>query len=181
MVKTSIKHLKSRLKHLHAEPPPVSKHPVRFNGRKSSERRSINFSNYHLSLHWSHDQIVMQLQGLWSLTIRLTLSSLVFSKWRYVFNLSYDHLIEEPCEFKGGRSSRYFTTLINHFNNADISLNCHVISREHMFKCLKDHVNLWVEGPRNGSPLCYVQWPLVQCKQRYKVFKISQGFTKPRD
>ena len=59
MVKTSIKHLKSRLKHLHAEPPPVSKHPVRFNGRKSSERRSINFSNYHLSLHWSHDQIVM--------------------------------------------------------------------------------------------------------------------------
>ena len=48
-----------RLKRLRAEPPPISKHPVRFTGHKAYGSGNKNFSNCHMTSCWSHDQRVM--------------------------------------------------------------------------------------------------------------------------
>ena len=51
---------------------------------------------------------------------------------------SPDHLIERACEFMGGNSLCYVTTLISLVTigivMVEMFLICHIISLEHMFK-----------------------------------------------
>ena len=54
--------------------------------------------------------------------------------------ISQDHLIEGPCEFMGGNSSRNGTTLISLVTTGIVI----VTSRYHMFKGLCE---LWREAP----------------------------------
>ena len=54
-------------------------------------------------------------------------------------------------------------------------LICHVTSS------LKLYVTLWVKGPHGKSPICYVWWSLVQCRQRHKIFYLSRDLTKSGD
>ena len=59
---------------------------------------------------------------------------------------SHDHLIERACEFMGGSSLCYVTTLMTcdhkHCDGGDIKfLICRLTSREHMFKGLCEFVS----------------------------------------
>ena len=85
---------------------------------------------------------------------------------------SPDHLIERACEFMGGNSLCYVTTLISLVTigivMVEMFLICHIISLEHMFKWLCEFLG----GTRHGeSPSCHVWWSLV-----YTLFFIRKPF-----
>ena len=97
---------------------------------------------------------------------------------------SRDHLIEKACEFMGGNSLPYLTTLVSLVTISIVMIEicfsfCHLTSHEHIF--IKGYVNLWVDVRHGEPPFYHVSWQLVQWKWRYKIFSMSRDLTKPSD
>ena len=110
----------SSLKCLYGEPTRISQPSARFTGHNSCDSRNMNFWKCHMiSSSKGHVTLRMRASNCES-AFCLFSCSWIFCRWRLMYLICYvtshDHFIQRACEFIGGNSLCYVTTLISLVN-----------------------------------------------------------------